>query len=92
MAVELVAEPEGGEELTAITPLEGSRIKQMDEDSELKGENGETVYEFWLTAVANGELVKKLRTQVSKDAAKNANFPGFRKVRQVLLWFHIHVH
>ena len=83
MAVELVAEPEGGEELTAIAPLEGSRIKQMDEDSELKGENGETVYEFWLTAVANGELVKKLRTQVSKDAAKNANvikIYGFKKM------------
>ena len=83
MAVELEPEPEGGEEISAINVMEGSRVKNMGECSETKSENGETVYDFWMTAVADGELVKKLRTQVSKDAAKNANFPGFRKVRNI---------
>merc|ERR1712127_144928 len=42
-------------------------------------EDGEVVYDFWITASAEGKKIQKLRTQVSKDAAKNANFPGFRK-------------
>merc|ERR1719253_2093939 len=79
MTVELEPEPEGGEEISALTVMEGSRIKNMGECSETKSENGDTVYNFWMTAIADGELVKKLRTQVSKDAARNANFPGFRK-------------
>ena len=81
MGVELEPEPEGGEELTPLSTMEGSRVKNMGECAEgSKGEDGETVFDFWLTAIADGGLVKKLRAQVSKDAAKNANFPGFRKV------------
>lgn len=40
----------------------------------------EGVYNFWLTATADGEKVKKLRVQTEKEASRNANFPGFRKV------------
>ena len=81
MAYELEAEPEGGDEMVAVSVMEGSKVKNMGECSEVKDdEEGQQVYDFWMTAVANGEVVKKLRTQISKDAAKSANFPGFRKV------------
>lgn len=80
MAYELEAEPEGGDEMVAVSVMEGSKVKNMGECSEVKDdEEGQQVYDFWMTAVANGEVVKKLRTQISKDAAKSANFPGFRK-------------
>lgn len=75
-AAELTPEPEGGEELTKISSsLEGSRMKNMGADEE--GEEG--VYKFWLTATADGALVKKLRVQTEKEASRKANFPGFRK-------------
>lgn len=80
MAVELEAEPEGGEEISSISTLEGSKVKCMGESTDVKtNEDGEVVYDFWITASAEGKKIQKLRTQVSKDAAKNANFPGFRK-------------
>uniref|UniRef100_A0A7S2DYV0 Trigger factor ribosome-binding bacterial domain-containing protein n=1 Tax=Helicotheca tamesis TaxID=374047 RepID=A0A7S2DYV0_9STRA len=78
-AVELHAEPEGGEEMVQIDTMAGSRMKNMGANDEVKGGDGATVYNFWLQAEVDGSLVKELRTQVMKDAAKNANFPGFRK-------------
>ena len=78
-ATELTPEPEGGEELTAIKTLEGSRAKNMGEVEGVKNEDG-TVYNFWITASAEGALIKELNTRVLKDASKNADFPGFRKV------------
>lgn len=71
-------EPDGGEELTAIKTLEGSRMKKMSE-STVMSENGSQVYEFWLSAKVEGELVKSLHSEVLKESAKKANFPGFRK-------------
>ena len=73
--VELVAEPEGGTELTAVsTSLPGSRMKDM---GAVDGEDG--VHSFWLSAVADGAKIKELRQQTEKEASKKANFPGFRK-------------
>ena len=77
-AAELKPEPEGGEELTKIsTSLPNSRMKNLGAEDE------EDVYKFWLSATADGELVRKNRLQTEKEASKKANFPGFRKVRYI---------
>jgi hypothetical protein len=78
-AAELAPEPEGGEEVTAVKTMEGSRMKDMGAVKGGKNDDGAT-HKFWLMATAEGVLVKKLNTEVLKDAAKKANFPGFRKV------------
>lgn len=48
-------------------------MKNMGADEE------EGVYNFWLSAIADGEKVKKFRAQTEKEASRKANFPGFRK-------------
>lgn len=74
-AAELEPEPEGGEELTKISSsMQGSRMKNMGPDGKEEG-----VFNFWLTATADGKNVKKFRVQTEKEASKKANFPGFRK-------------
>ncbi len=78
-ANELVPEPEGGEEITAIKTLNGSRMKNMGEAVGVSSDDGATVYKFWLTANVEGALVKEIHSEVLKQSAKNANFPGFRK-------------
>ena len=78
-AVELKPEPEGGEELTAIKTLDGSRMKNMGEAEGVTSEDGATVYQFWLKAKVEGALIKELHSEVLKQSAKKANFPGFRK-------------
>lgn len=79
--VELVAEPDGGEELTATKTMAGSRMKNMGEAKGVTDDKGRgTVYKFWLTATAEGTLIKDISNRILKDAAKKANFPGFRKV------------
>ena len=78
MAYELVAEPEGGEELKSIDTMADSRMKNMGIHNELKSDEGD-VYSFWLTASADGKMIGEYRKQVEKDASRNANFPGFRK-------------
>jgi hypothetical protein len=79
--VELAPEPEGGEEVTAISSMAGSRLKNMGENSDIKSEDG-TVYKFWLLSEAEASLIKEIRIQVLKDAKQKAEFPGFRKVRE----------
>lgn len=76
---ELKAEPEGGEELSPVASMAGSRMKNMGIDTSTKSEDGSDVFTFWLTADADGKLIKEYRTTVEKDASKKANFPGFRK-------------
>lgn len=76
---ELVAEPEGGDEVQSINTMADSRMKNMGLNTELKSEDGSEVYTFWLTASADAKMIKEFRTQVEKDASRNANFPGFRK-------------
>ena len=78
MAIDLEAEPEGGEEIEAVDTMAGSRMKNMG-IVDKKAEDGSDAFSFWMTAEADGQMIKKYRDQVSKDAAKNANFPGFRK-------------
>merc|ERR1719223_795407 len=53
-------------------------MKNMGEVEGVKEDEG-TVYKFWLTATAEASLIKEYNTQILKDAAKKANFPGFRK-------------
>ena len=78
LATELEPEPEGGEEMTAVKTMEGSRMKNMGERSDISSDDG-AVCKFWLTANVEGALVKEIHTEVLKQSAKNANFPGFRK-------------
>lgn len=82
--VELVPEPDGGEEMNAIKSMAGSRMKNMGENADVKNDDG-TVYKFWLLSVAEADLIKEIRTQIMKDAKKKANFPGFRKVRRCVV-------
>lgn len=91
MDLELVAEPEGGEEIAPLTAGGAEkagyaiRLKDMgpvgedDEAYYLNEELGRMVHNFWLTAVADGNEIEKTRTMVLKQSAKNADFPGFRK-------------
>ncbi|KAL3895458.1 MAG: hypothetical protein SGARI_007441 [Bacillariaceae sp.] len=58
--------------------MDGSRMKNMGEQSDISSDDG-TVYKFWLSANVEGALVKEVHTEVLKQSAKNANFPGFRK-------------
>ncbi|KAL7430497.1 hypothetical protein ACHAXH_001845 [Discostella pseudostelligera] len=78
-AVELKPEPEGGTELLkmSLSSLPGSRMKNLGPDD--NGDGDEDVYKFWLTAIADGAQIKKVRDQTEKEASKKANFPGFRK-------------
>lgn len=46
-AVELVPEPEGGEELVSVKTMAGSRMKNMGEVEGVKEDDG-TVYKFWV--------------------------------------------
>lgn len=86
-AIELVAEPEGGEEITAVKTMEGSRMKKMGEAEGLTGvrDDGEadeeegTIYKYWLKARVEGPLVQEIHGTVLRESAKKANFPGFRK-------------
>ena len=78
LAVALTPEPEGGEEMTAVKTMPGSRMKNMGEADGVTSDQG-TVYSFWMQASANAALIKDLNNQVLKDAKKKANFPGFRK-------------
>lgn len=79
MTYELVAEPEGGEEMVQIDVMDDSRMKNMGLSEDIKSGDGSDVYSFWMTAKAAGSVVKKFRTELLKEAGKNANFPGFRK-------------
>jgi alkyl hydroperoxide reductase subunit AhpC len=70
MAVALTPEPEGGEELQAISTVAETRMKNMGEADGVTSDEG-TVYQFWLSTIADGEMIKQIRTQVLKDASKN---------------------
>ena len=79
-AVELEPEPEGGDELSPTkSSLPDCRMKKMEALPDVKSDDGD-VYKFWMTAVADGTLIKETRVKLLKEASKKANFPGFRKV------------
>lgn len=75
--VALEPEPEGGIEITPKQSMPGCRMKELQPLSEMKSDK--PAYKFWMTAIAEGALIKEIRTQILKDASKKANFPGFRK-------------
>lgn len=77
-AVELEPEPEGGEEITPRASMPGCRMKNMGPAKDCSSDDGEP-FNFWMTGQVDGALIKEVRTQVLKDAAKKAQFPGFRK-------------
>jgi hypothetical protein len=79
MNSKLEPEPEGGKELSPLKTLPNCRMKEIS-GSTAAGLPADG-FQFWMTAEADGKLVKEIRTQVLKEAAKKANFPGFRKVR-----------
>ncbi|VEU40673.1 unnamed protein product [Pseudo-nitzschia multistriata] len=83
-AFELVPEPEGGEEISSVKSLPGSRMKNMGEAEGLAGvrdddEDQGPINKYWLTAKVEGPLIKEIHQTVLKESAKKANFPGFRK-------------
>jgi hypothetical protein len=79
MAYDMVPEAEGGEELTPNSSLPSCRMKKLEARPDIRSDIG-PVSKFWLTAEADGTMIKEYRTQLLKDASKKANFPGFRKV------------
>eukprot|EP00534_Pseudo-nitzschia_fraudulenta_P010131 CAMPEP_0201166934 /NCGR_PEP_ID=MMETSP0851-20130426/70320_1 /ASSEMBLY_ACC=CAM_ASM_000631 /TAXON_ID=183588 /ORGANISM="Pseudo-nitzschia fraudulenta, Strain WWA7" /LENGTH=220 /DNA_ID=CAMNT_0047448049 /DNA_START=78 /DNA_END=740 /DNA_ORIENTATION=+ len=85
-AVELVAEPEGGEEISAVKTMPGSKMKNMGEAEGLTGVRDSDdelsdapVNKYWLKAKVEAPLIKEIHSTVLKESAKKANFPGFRK-------------
>lgn len=76
-AVALEPEPAGGIELSSGTSIASCRVKQLEEAPSVKSEGA---FQFWMTAPAEGKLIQEIRSTILKDAAKKANFPGFRKV------------
>jgi hypothetical protein len=69
--VPLEPEPEGGEELTALSSMEATRMKNMGEASGMTSDEGLPVYNFWLQSIAQGELVKEYKVNMLKEAKKN---------------------
>jgi hypothetical protein len=78
VGIELQPEPDGGRKIAPLKSMDGCRVKELEA---IKTQNNGEAYKFWMTGLAQGELVKEIRTQILKDASKKANFPGFRKVR-----------
>lgn len=80
--VELVPEPEGGEEIIALSTMsKNTKVKKMGDATSVKLKEGEgPAYQFWLTTEAEAALIQSIYNRVLKDAGKKANFPGFRKV------------
>jgi hypothetical protein len=83
-AVELVPEPEGGEEIIALSTMgRNSKMKKMGAATSVKLKDGDgPAYQFWMTTEAEAALIQSIYNRVLKDAGKKANFPGFRKVRE----------
>lgn len=50
--VDLVPEPEGGEELVPQSSMEATRMKKMDLADGVTSEDG-TVYNFWLSSLSS---------------------------------------
>jgi len=72
--VPLVPEPEGGEEMMALSTMEGTRIKKMDEVTGVSSEDGAPVYNFWLNTIANGELIKEYKVTMLKESKKKVRW------------------
>lgn len=76
--IPLTPEPVGGQEMKPKQSMPGCRMKELEP---LLDNKNDKAYKFWMTAEAEGVLIKEIRAQILKDASKKANFPGFRKVK-----------
>jgi hypothetical protein len=75
--VDLIPEPEGGQELIPNNSMDGTRVKLMGEADGLSSDDG-TVYKFWMQTIAQGELIKKFKIDILKESKKKvrAHFVG----------------
>lgn len=64
---DLIAEPDGGDELVAQSTMDETRMKKMDLADGIKSDDG-TVYNFWLSSLAEGELIKEYKITMLKEA------------------------
>eukprot|EP00542_Grammatophora_oceanica_P016671 CAMPEP_0194033000 /NCGR_PEP_ID=MMETSP0009_2-20130614/5821_1 /TAXON_ID=210454 /ORGANISM="Grammatophora oceanica, Strain CCMP 410" /LENGTH=215 /DNA_ID=CAMNT_0038673599 /DNA_START=1 /DNA_END=648 /DNA_ORIENTATION=+ len=77
---EVVAEPDGGEEVDCVSTMDNTKVKQMSpSEGNIKGEGGEEAFKFWISTVVESSLILSLKKETMKGAKKKANFPGFRK-------------
>jgi hypothetical protein len=67
--VDLIPEPEGGQELIPTNTMDGTRMKLMGEADGLTSNDG-TVYKFWMRTVAQGELIQKFKIDILKESKK----------------------
>jgi alkyl hydroperoxide reductase subunit AhpC len=67
--VDLIPEPEGGQELIPNNSMDGTRVKLMGEAHGLSSDDG-TVYKFWMRTIAQGELIKKFKIDILKESKK----------------------
>lgn len=67
--VDLVPEPEGGQELIPTNTMDGTRMKLMGEADGLTSNDG-TVYKFWMRTIAQGELIKQFKIDILKESKK----------------------
>ena len=67
--VELIPEPEGGQELIPLNTMDGTRFKLVDKVDSLTSDDG-TVYKFWMQTVAKGELIQQFKMDILKESKK----------------------
>ena len=67
--VDLIPEPEGGQELIPTNTMDGTRMKLIGEADGITSNDG-TVYKFWLRTVAQGELIKQFKIDILKESKK----------------------
>mmetsp|Transcript_10464 Transcript_10464/g.23120 ORF Transcript_10464/g.23120 Transcript_10464/m.23120 type:complete len:221 (-) Transcript_10464:414-1076(-) len=78
-AYDLAPEPPGGTEIPVPDAASISRVKDLGRNDAKSSAIGADVHDFWMTSSAEAKSIKENWTSISKDAAKNAAFPGFRK-------------
>lgn len=79
--VPLIPEPEGGDELSALSSIESTRVKSMGEAGMTSEEDSLPVYKFWMQSVAQGELIKEYKVTMLKEAKKNVRERTRNKMR-----------
>jgi hypothetical protein len=74
--VDLIPEPEGGQELIPLNTMDGTRVKLMEKVDSLTSDDG-TVYKFWMQTVAKGELIQQFKVDILKESKKKVRKPSF---------------
>lgn len=62
-------------------PMPDTVIRRLEKQSlpHITLGDDEAIYEFWMSTTVPGGVTKDSMMKIEKDAAKNANFPGFKK-------------